>query len=421
MPAFDWDPRSASREAAATIIANSGALASNVQVMNQSEHYLPGSAPGSGVWTAILDGTGTRPLEGVAVWDGTSNSVRICQFQGSDSINRSFGGTGADSLGNLIAERFPALDYAGQDISGYCDGSGAAAHPVIVIPVERQIGWKDRTVLQPSGLIVVTGSPSGAPTMTYHATVKPGEFPDQVYPWSIAQAQLQEADWAAGRGNMDNAGFGYSQTTIGSNAANSGQYVMRSLSDGHIYFVTPLTPRGSQSQVIVGYAVERADETGSDLNQLDIYTLPDRDDQTSMSELQSRMTTYIDQIAPELLNSGTGGALEEIIPYGNGMWRGFVDLNGITQAYVDISADTTVTPSLVSLPGLDVTGVGSTPSTSPSTSPGTGSSAPTPSAGLDCSGNPASMSANHLAECIKEFAAALAGNTRPSTTPTPTG
>jgi hypothetical protein len=400
MPDFNWAPRTSSYEAASTIMSDSSALASQVNVMASTVHYLPGPISGQGVWTAILDGSGTRPTEGVAAWNGESNTVSICQFQGSDDFNRAFGGTGGDSLRNLIAEKFPSLTYVDHDVSGFCRGSGAATRPVIVIPVERQVGWDDRTVLQPAGILVLTGSPDGDPVMTYQRAVRPGEYPEQVYPESIEEAQLAAAEWAAGRGNMNNAGFGYALTSVDTNSFNPGGYLLRSNTDGHLYFVTPLTPRNSGSQAVVAYAVERADEVTSALNPLMIYVESDRANQTSMTVLESRMTTYINQVAPSLLASGSGGELLEIIPFGQSMWRGFVDIDGVTQDFIDMSSSTTVTPSLVALPGR-LTGQGAGSS-------GGGSGSP-PSAGpsINCGGNPAAMTTSQLAQCIQQFAKAL--------------
>jgi hypothetical protein len=415
MPDFNWAPRTASYEAAGHIMADSSALASQVNVMAPTVHYLPGMVSGQGVWTAILDGSGTRPTEGVAVWNGESNTVSICQFQGSDLFNRAFGGTGGDSLRNLIAQRFPSLVYTDHDVSGFCSGSGSGARPEIVIPVERQVGVNDFTVLEPAGILVLTGSLGGDPSMAYHPTVKAGQYPGQVYPLSIVKAQLAAAEWAAGRGNMDNAGFGYGLTSVDTNSFNPGEYVLRSNTDGHLYFVTPLTPRNSSSQAVVAYAVERADEVTSGLNPLMIYVEGDQANQTSMTVLESRMTTYINQVAPSLLASGSGGELLEIIPYGQSMWRGFVDIDGVTQDFIDMSSSGTITPSLVSLPGR-LSGQGPVASGSPSSG-----SSPPPGGSLSsgCGGNPATMPTSKLAQCIQEFAKALSQRAQ-SPAPRPT-
>ena len=389
-PQFDWDPRGASFEAAMTVMSQSSSLASQVNVMSGTLHYMPGSASGGGIWTAILDGSGTRPLEGVSTWDGTSNTAGICQFQGDDSFNRAFGGFGGNSLRNLLAVDYPALVYSDRDISGYCDGVGSTARPVIVIPVKRQIGWKNRTVLRPAGDLVLTGSPSGLPRIVYHRTVSAGEFPGQVYPRTIVGAQLAALDWAAGRGNRDDAGFGYQLTSIDTNTANPSQYVLRSNTDGHFYFVTPLTPRNSASQAVVAVAVERADEVSEGLNRLTVYVAADNTNPTSLAVLESRMTTYINQVAPTVLTNGGGGQLREIIPFGTNQWRGFVDIGGVTQDYIDLSSDTKVLPKLVSLSGQS-TGTGGT------------ATGPQPA----CGGDPAALTNSQLAQCIQEFAGIL--------------
>jgi hypothetical protein len=400
MPNFDWAPRTASFAAASNVMTNSSALASQVDVMAATEHYLPGSAGKPGVWSAVLDGSGTRSMEGVAEWDGQSNTATICQFQGDDSFDRAFGGFGGNSLGNLIAQRFPALVYVTSDITGYCAGSGPDARPVLVIPVERQTGWEQRTVLDPAGVLVVTGSPSGNPVLTYDATVRPGQFPCQVYPESVATTQVDDLVWAAGRGNMNDAGFGYWNAGIEANTSNPGEYVLRSTTDGHYYFVTPLTPRNSDSEAVVAYAVERADEASNGLNPLTVYVAADATDPPSLQVIQSQMTAYVNQVDPGLISSGGEGNLDEIIPFGRGMWRGFVDVDGVTQDYVDVAGDSTVPPSLVQLSGS-----GGASGQSPGT--------------VDCGGNPATMSASQLAQCIQQFAAALnhqeSGNPAPTT------
>ena len=399
MPDYDWAPRTASFAAAGSVMTNSSALASQVDVMAATEHYLPGGAHTPGVWSAVLDGSGTRSMEGVAEWDGQSNTATICQFQGADSFDRAFGGFGGNSLGNLIAQRFPALVYVTSDITGYCAGSGPGARPVLVIPVERQIGWEHRTVLKPSGVLVVTGSPSGNPVLTYHATVRPGQFPCQVYPESVATTQVDDLAWSAGRGNMDDAGFGYQNAGIQANASNPGEYVLRSTTDGHYYFVTPLTPRNSASEAVVAYAVERADEVSSGLDPLTVYVAADSTNPPSLQVIQSQMTAYVNQVDPGLIGTNGDGDLDEIIPFGQGMWRGFVDVDGVTQDYVDVASDSTVPPSLVQSSGA-------------STSPGQGSGT------VNCGGNPSTMSPSQLARCIQEFASAL--NHQESGGPTPT-
>ncbi|HEV2635007.1 MAG TPA: hypothetical protein VGX23_07655 [Actinocrinis sp.] len=417
MPDFDFGPRTASLAAAKTVMTDSSSLASGVDVMTATIHYLPTAAGGQGAWTTVLDGSGTRSIEGVAIWDGQSNTASICEFQGDDFFDRAFAGIAGNSLGNLLASTFPALSYVASDIVGYCDGTGPDAKPVIVIPVERQIGWVNRTVMVPSGVIVLRGSPNGHPDMTYEASVKPGEFPCQVYPESIAVTQVADLDWAAGRGNKDDAGFGYQVASISSNSANTGQYVLRSATDGHLYFVTPLTPRNSSSQAVVAYAVERADQASGGLNPLSVYVAADNTDPVSMSVIEARMTSFVNDNAPGLLTSGSGGQLEEIIPFGQGRWRGFVDVNGVTEDYIDVSGDAAAPPSLVVLPGYGSgSGSGTGSGAGTGSGPGSGATQAPPTAGTtppagsgttDCGADPSTLTTAQITQCIQQLATQL--------------
>ncbi|MGE7437280.1 hypothetical protein [Kitasatospora sp. NPDC001175] len=410
MPNFDFEPRTASYAAAATALKTGSALASGVSLLGHSIHYLPGKGQGHGVWTGVLDGSGSQPTEGVAVWDGTSNSNSACEFKGDHSFDRAFGGNRANSLRNLLAERFPGLLYQDQDVWGYCDGTDlATAKPVIVIAVTRQIAWHKRTVQRPDGVLVLTGSPSGKPVIEHRSTVHPGELPGTVYPGSVVKEQISAVQWLAGRGAKNRDGFGFAHTSTDTNATNPGEYLLRSATDGHYYYVTPLVPRNSSSEAIIAFAVVRADEVDADLNELQVYVQGDTSRPVNLTELSSRMVAWITQQTGVTVTTGAGGNLQEIIPFGKGMWRGFVDINGQTQDYIDVSGDGRTTPNLVYLkqspPGSQPS-PGGAPPPSPQPSATTAPSAP-PSA-TDCGGDPAKLSTSQLAACVSSFSSALA-------------
>ncbi|MFJ6621531.1 hypothetical protein ACIQOW_28650 [Kitasatospora sp. NPDC091335] len=210
MPDFDFEARTASYAAATKALTDSAGLTSGVHLMGHSLHYLPDASPGGGVWTAVLDGSGEQPMEGVAVWDGRSNSVATCAFRGEHAFGRAFDGTGAASPRNLLAERFPGLVYSDQGIWGYCDGADPrTAQPVVVISVARQRGWHQRTVLEPAGVLELRGSPDGRP--------------NAAYPASVVRSQIHEIQWLGGRGAKDDRGFGYAHTSASTNAVNPGE------------------------------------------------------------------------------------------------------------------------------------------------------------------------------------------------------
>ncbi|MEV4559248.1 hypothetical protein AB0K51_19975 [Kitasatospora sp. NPDC049285] len=419
MPDFDFDARTASYAAATKALTDSAGLTSGVHLMGHSLHYLPDASQGGGVWTAVLDGSDEQPMEGVAVWDGRSNSVATCAFRGDHAFDRAFAGTGAASLRNLLAERFPGLVYSDQDIWGYCDGSDTrTAQPVVVVSVARQIAWQQRTVLEPAGVLVLRGSADGRPSVTYRAEVAPGELPGAVYPASMVRAQIQEVQWLGGRGAKDDRGFGYAHTSAATNAANPGEFLLRSKADGHLYYVTPLVPRESSSQLVVAFAVLQADRVGNGLNDLHVYVRGDDSPSVNLDVLASRMVSYMAQQTSITISTGSGGALQEIVPFGKDMWRGFVDFNGQTQDYIDLSGDATVTPNLVALRG-SITPPGGQPSPAPAPSGSPTAAPPTaappngaPVAG--CGGDPAQLTTEQLAACVAQLSSTLQGRLQTS-------
>ncbi|MER7708110.1 hypothetical protein ABTX81_35130 [Kitasatospora sp. NPDC097605] len=424
MPDFDFEARTASYAAATKALTDSAGLTSGVHLLGRSLHYLPDAARGGGVWTAVLDGSGEQPMEGVAVWDGRSNSVSTCAFGGEHAFGRAFAGTGAVSLRNLLAERFPELVYGDNDIQGYCDGAEPrTARPVVVISVSRQIGFRQRTVREPAGVLVLRGSPDGRPDVTYRPTVAPGELPTAVYPTSAVRSQIHEVQWLGGRGAKDDRGFGYAHTSAATNATNPGEFLLRSKADGHLYYVTPLVPRESSSQLVVAFAVVQADRAGGGLNDLHVHVRGDDAPSVNLDVLASRMVSYMAQQTAITISAGPGGALQEIIPFGRDMWRGFVDFNGQTQDYIDLSGDATVTPNLVSLNG-SITPPGSQPSPAPSQSqsqspgPTQSPAQPVPPAG-GCGDDPARLTTAQLAACVAELSKTLQGRVQDQASPHP--
>ncbi|QKW18539.1 hypothetical protein HUT16_05205 [Kitasatospora sp. NA04385] len=409
MPDFDFEARTASYAAATKALTDSAGLTSGIHLLGHSLHYLPtAGAGGAGVWTAVLDGSGEQPMEGVAVWDGGTNSVATCGFRGEHAFDRAFGGTGAVSLRNLLAERHPDLVYSDQDVWGYCDGPDPrTAQPVVVISVARQTGWKQRTVLAPAGVLVLKGSADGRPDIDYRPAAAPGDLPGAVYPASVVRSQIHEVQWLGGRGAKDDRNFGYDHTSAAANAANPGEFLLRSKADGHLYYVTPLVPRESSSQLVVAFAVLQADRVGDGLNDLHVYVRADDAPSVNLDVLASRMVSYMAQQTSISISVGENGALQEIVPFGHDMWRGFVDFNGQTQDYIDLSGDATVTPNLVSLHGR-ITPPGGQPQPEPTTTPTPQPTDPAAPA-TDCGGDPARLSDRQLADCIAELSRTLQG------------
>jgi hypothetical protein len=403
-----WDARVSSYNGAIYALSRSSGDTQNVSLNSATVHYLN---PWRGLparWSGIMDGTGiSQGMGGVAEWDGAH--VTTCDFSGRFDIDRSFGGTNMADMADFLAQSYPGLRWTIGDIWGYCSGS----EPIVVVPVTRMIRFMNRSVSTAAGVIEVRGS-SGKTALTYRPTVAAGSLPGPVYPESLVSIQLTQASWAAGRGSMNNGGFGYEPTNSAAQAGNAANYLLRSASSGRLEWVTPLTLRNSTSQLFVAYAVSAADAvTLGQLNPLSIYVLSASDPrQINIDNMEAEARNWLAQQEPGFISSG--GKLLEFTPVGGNMWRAYGELNGRVVYLLDLDATGSVAPTLtsVSLSG-EVGGSGAGGSAGPGG----------PAGSTAVCGNPlASLTASQLAFCLRSFANELAGRAgQPSAAPAATG
>jgi hypothetical protein len=335
-------------------------------------------------WSGVLDGTGiSQGLGGVAEWDGAR--VTTCRFAGQYAIDRSFGGTNMADMPDYLAQQYPGLRWNIQDVWGYCAGT----EPVVVIPVTKMITWMSRSADTAAGILIVTGD-NGKTHLSYQPDVKPGELPGKVYPKSLVDTQLAESSWAAGRGSMNNGGFGYEPTTSAAQEGHTSDYLLRDTATGRLELVTPLTLRNSSSQLFVAYAVTQVDSvTAGQLNQLSIYVLASSDPrQINVDNMEAEARNWLAQEQPGFISSG--GDLLEFTPVGGDMWRAYGELNGRVVYLLDIDATGKVAPTLTSVSPIG---------------PNSGSGGPAGSPGTAVCGKPlASLSTAQLAFCLQQFA-----------------
>lgn len=380
-----WEGRTSSYASAQQMMAHAASAAPKVDVWDDTLTYLYGTPgkdgkSGAGVWTAVLDGSGkATPTYGIASWDGASNSVKVaCRFA-PNSFDRAFHGARGNSLGNWLGEKYPNLLWDASDVWGYCQGT----KPVIVMPVTRQVQFKNRTATTAAGVLILTGD--HGVHASYRRTIKAGEMPGPAYPISLTEKQRQATEWAAGRKWHERASFGFQPTVDDIQGDNTSEYLLRA-GDGHLYYVTPLTPNASKSQAFIAYAVSPADAAqDGHLNRMDVYVLPDGDPNiANLNTLTNKATDAVRGIDPTFLN--TGGRLEEFTPLGGDMWRVYGVRRGLTEFYVDLSITGRTEPRTV-----DVSGTATQP-----TNPG-GKVAATVT---ECAKPAARMSSKELTNCI---------------------
>ena len=190
---------------------------------------------------------------------------------------------------------------------------------------------------------------NGKTSLTYQPDVRPGDLPGPVYPQSLVDVQLAESSWAAGRGSLNNGGFGYEPTTSAVQGGNVADYLLRDAGTGRLEWVTPLTLRNSSSQLFVAYAVSSADSvTAGQLNQLSIYVLAPSDSrQINVDNMEAEARNWLAQQEPGFISSG--GQLLEFTPAAGNMWRAYGELNGRVVYLLDIDATGAFAPTLTSV------------------------------------------------------------------------
>jgi hypothetical protein len=356
MSTAGFAPRVSSLAAAITVMQATSGQRQNVDLLTNTVTYLNGTGT-TGVWSGVRDGTGAfQPTEGVVTWNGIGSDVKECFFNKSahDNFDKAISGVRSNSLVNYLTNLYPNLYWQSGDVWGYCNDS----HPVLVFPVSKQVHYLNQVVSSPAGVLVVTGSTSGKPSVSYetHASNLPGP----VYPISIATNQLQGVNWLAGRAKHDRALFGFEPANSPAQNGNVENYLLKSLSNGHTYWVTPLTLVNSQSQLFVAYALVRADEVSAGhLNTMSVYVLDPKDTRSlNIDTLDASAREYLSNNDPGFFTSG--GTLGEFTPAKGDYWRAYGEINGRVEYLLDISANANESPSLVALPSA---GSGNTPTT----------------------------------------------------------
>jgi hypothetical protein len=415
-----FEPRVGSLDGALAVMTASSGNVANVRLRTNTLTYLNAAKGRPAVWSAIRDGSGIdTPLYGVVEWKGGSERPTQCRFAGRYRIDRAFDGKRSNSLPNLLSDRFPRLIFSAGDAWGYCSG----AEPVIVLPVQRQIHYRARTVTVPAGVVLVRGSTYGGVRLEHRSEVAPSALPGPVYPASLMDAQRAAAQWAGGREIRDRRKFGFEPTSSSVQHGNVDDYLLRRVADGRLYWVTPATPRASDSQQFVAYETTPADTvTDGQLNPLDITVLADDDPRViNLDQLVASATDYIAAANPGLISSGA--KLVEFLPVRDDIWQSYVEINGRVVYRLTMSYANRIPTELVALasPGATPGGrSGGTPAGTPSP-PGTGTGT-SPGAGVAggaCASPPARLSDSQLAGCIRAWADELARRRTLATAPPP--
>ena len=326
--ASGFEERPASLAGAQRIMSERATGSSKADILDDTYAYIS-DREGGGRWTGIRDGNGKRiHIDSIVEWNGDAEQVHQCRFEGKNRLDAAITGNFANSLSDRIREQVGASVYWSlSDVYGYCDTDD---NPVIVMPVKMDRWNGSRSIEMPAGVIVVRGSESGSPAIEYKRSVESGEIPGPVYPISVATKQREMVNWSAGRKWHNNDAFGFEPVDIDANAENPADYNLRSQEDGRMYFVTPLTAKGTRSQVIQAISFVPSDTvTYGQLNTIRVQVHGDEDgDVLTEQDLERRARDILRRVDPAFLNEGQRGRLEEFIPGEDGNWVVFATQSG---------------------------------------------------------------------------------------------
>lgn len=344
---LQWATRPASAKGAEIVMRSSGDSDTNSYLMGETLSYHS-----NGKWSAIRDGQNLKPIAGVSVWDGVSNSVQTCRFDGANEIDYAFNGQWGKNLMDLVVSRYPNNLINSSDMWGDCDSDGA---PFIVMPTTVLKGYGQVRVPRFGGLIVIKGSQDGQPSIQLVTDIKTGQFTGPVYPSSLAAEQRAKFDYAAGIISNMVTGFGTETSTVPSQVGNPSEYLLKSAVDGHLYWVTPLRPNQGESQQVIGYSVLRADEARTDsLNEHRLYFFsPDDERLVDMSRLYSATVDAVNTKQPAFFTGDPPGVLTELLPASNGLWQAFAERGGRVVYRIDISTKAGVVAKVVNIGQTD--------------------------------------------------------------------
>lgn len=389
-----WEKRVASATGATYVMQKTGDSNVNTVLMSETVSYIyntDGSTGGS--WTGIRNGQKRQPIYGISSWAGTGEAVKTCEFKGDFELSKAFDASWGLNLSDDIAQFDPSFMYNTSDMYGYCDGD----KPVIVIPGSRIKGLQVQAAQTAYGVMTITGSPSGKAVIDFRDTVKAGDLPGPAYPVKLVQEQRNTLSWSAGRVWPWQPPIGFEETDSESQLGNSTDFLLKSTEDGRLYWVTPLKPRGTDSQTVVAYAIMHADEiTSGQLNEQRIYVLNDNDPRTvNFNDLTNAVTQAVAKIDPGFFTGGNEnqGNIVEFVPTSSGSWQVFAERGGRAVYRIDITGGTRLQTTVANID----TSENPTPVTDPES---------TPSGDANCS-DAATLSDSQLADCISQLSSEL--------------
>lgn len=234
------------------------------------------------------------------------------------------------SLNRSISLKNPFVHWKSSDVYAYCDSEN---QPVIVVPLWTYEGnWIATKV--PAGAAVYT--PDGLEILDGEALVEKG-IEGPTFPASLAAVQRDSLKGSGSFSDWISKRSGYDTTDKDAEDSNQGNTTEFSLvgTDGKIYYVTPLTVRGS-SQSIVAVMVVPAQQTGTDADLS--FRIETNVNLNSTSSIENSIRSA--SVAGDLewtTRWSAGMKVYEMVPAKDGHWVASIGLGQEVNYRADIS------------------------------------------------------------------------------------
>lgn len=314
---LSYEPRTAMAVAESTSDRNLGNTSGN---RSSSARALPGRDS----WTATIDkrgfGKGYESIQQMKLplyGEASSKDVQFCSFSDDAKLKLDGSALLGTSLAQAVANKTSLTTrFHSADARFYCDGST----PKVVVPLVKKSGiWFPHD--EPAGVAVYDGK-------TGSLEIRDSLDVDGVptYPQSVAAAQRESLkasgsffDWVFGRA-------GYEDTESDEddpNEENRSEITLARKGRKRTDFVTPLTPRGSSSNIVAVATVQADGKGATGLKPLEIHKFKDGAVRQANSAVEQTVTTLMTRA----FNASQDLQLFEIIPSEDGTWTASIGKN----------------------------------------------------------------------------------------------
>lgn len=237
------------------------------------------------------------------------------------------------SLARELAFKAPLAHWSDEDLYGYCrDGK-----PVVVMPLWKYEGMWVATKVAAGAAIY---DESGFRVLSPAELVKEG-IEGPTYPSSLVSTEREAlvamgslGDWYANRSGYELTDKDHEDA----NAANNNGFSLVG-TDNKLYYVTPLTPRGSAQNIValmVAPAQQSADGSGN-------YVIETSADLVATSTIENNIkSASVSGDGEWVARWASGMRVYEMIPNKNGNWVASIGLGQVVNYRAIISPDGTV-------------------------------------------------------------------------------